>query len=93
MPLTTVAIQMSNGKTETLYYPSSVVTEFLQEEQQYNLMDFVQIALDSLKESDKRVAEKYGYPCIGCAILKHRLTQWEKEYKNETVRIVKIHVF
>lgn len=93
MPLTTVAIEWSNGKTETLYYPSSVVTQFLQENQQYECNDFVQLALTSLEESDKRVAEKYGYPCIGCAILKHRLSKWEQEYKDITVRIIKINIF
>ncbi len=93
MPLTTVAIQLSNGKTETLYYPSSVVAEFLQEDQQYHFAEFVKIALSSLEESDKRVTAKFGYPCIGCAILKHRLTNWGDEYKDETVRITKIHVF
>ena len=91
MPLTTVAIKLSNGKSETLYYPSSVVKEFFKEEQQFQIVEFVKLALNSLKESDKRVVAKYGYPCIGCAILRHRLERWEKEYKNETVQIIRIH--
>ncbi|NVM53054.1 MAG: hypothetical protein HWN66_05080 [Candidatus Helarchaeota archaeon] len=93
MPLTTVAIEISNGKMETLYYPSSVVKDFFQVDQQLKFLEFVELALNSLKESDKRVTAKYGYPCIGCAILKQRLIKWEQLYKYETVKIVKIHEF
>jgi len=93
MPLTTVAIELSNGKLETLYYPSSVVKNFFQEQQQLKFLEFLEIALNSLEESDKRVAAKYGYPCIGCAIMKQRLAKWGQLYKGETVKIVKIHEF
>ena len=93
MPLTRVAIEISNGKSEMLYYPSSVVKDFFQEKQQFKFMEFKELALTSLEESDKRVTAKYGYPCIGCAILRHRITEWALLYKEETVKIVKIHEF
>ena len=93
MPLTTVAIELSNGKSETLYYPSNIVKEYFKEDQQLQILEFVNIALNSLKEADKRVMEKFGYPCIGCIILKQKLTKWGQEYKDETVRILKIHEF
>ncbi|MHA1131470.1 MAG: hypothetical protein ACTSQI_04030 [Candidatus Helarchaeota archaeon] len=93
MPLTTLSIELSNGKQETLYYPSSVVKEFFHENQQLTCLDFVELALNSLDEADKRVTAKYGYPCIGCILLKQKLQKWETEFKEETVRIVKIHEF
>ena len=93
MPLTTVAIELSNGRTETLYYPSNVVKDFFQENQQLKFLEFVQLALNSLKEADKRVICKFGYPCISCVILKQKLLKWEELYKDETVKIVKIHEF
>ena len=97
MPLTTVAIKLSNGEMETLYYPSSAVKEFFQEEQQLKCLEFVQVALEAIKEADRRVVSKYGYPCIGCMILKQKLLKWkqlwEHEFQEETVRIVKIHEF
>ena len=93
MPLTTVAIEMSNGIAETLYYPSSVVKEYFKENQEYGFQEFVQLALNSLEESNKRVAAKYGYPCIGCVLLKNRLVKWETLYQDLTVKILKIHEF
>jgi uncharacterized repeat protein (TIGR04042 family) len=93
MPLTTVSIEVSNGKQETLYYPSSVVKEFFREDQRLKCMEFVELALNSLEEADKRVTAKYGYPCIGCIILKQKLQKWETEFRDETIKIVKIHEF
>lgn len=93
MPLTTVSIELSNGRKELLYYPSSVVKEFFQEDQLFKWQDFIQLALDSIKEADKRVLQKYGYPCIGCILLKQKLLKWEEEFKEEIVKIVKIHEF
>ena len=93
MPLTTVAVELSNGRKDTLYYPSNVVKDFLQEDENYKCLDFVELALDSLEEADKRVLKKYGYPCIGCMILKQKLLNWQDSFKNETVKIVKIHEF
>jgi uncharacterized repeat protein (TIGR04042 family) len=90
MPLTTVAIELSNGKSETLYYPSNVVKSYFQEEQEMQLPEFIQVAMDSLEAADKCVIEKYGYPCIGCIMLKAKLQKWSELYKNETVRIIKI---
>jgi uncharacterized repeat protein (TIGR04042 family) len=93
MPLTTVAIELSNGKSETLYYPSNVVKEYFQEKQELQLLEFIQVALNSLEAADKRVTEKYGYPCIGCMMLRSKLTKWSELYKDETVKIVKIFEF
>ena len=93
MPLTTISIELSDGKQETLYYPSSVVKEFFQEQQQLKGLEFVELALHSLDEADKRVTAKYGYPCIGCMILKQKLQKWETDFKDEIIKIVKIHEF
>ena len=93
MPLTTIAIEMSNGKSETLYYPSNVVKDYFQEAQELNVIEFVKIALNSLEAADKRVMQKYGYPCIGCILLKNKLSKWGQEFGEETVRIIKIHEF
>jgi uncharacterized repeat protein (TIGR04042 family) len=93
MPLTTIAVELSNGKKETLYYPSNVVKNYFQETQELELLEFIQLAMNSIEEAEKRVIEKYGYPCIGCMFLKHKLTSWGHQYKNETVTIIKIHEF
>lgn len=93
MPLTTVSVELSNGLKETLYYPSNVVKEFFEEQQQLACQEFIELALNSLEEADKRVLQKLGYPCIGCMILKQKLLKWQLEYIEETVKIVKIHEF
>ncbi|MHA1267108.1 MAG: hypothetical protein ACTSRS_17850 [Candidatus Helarchaeota archaeon] len=93
MPLTSVVIEMSNGMFEILYYPSNVVKDFFREKEQYKFTQFIQLALNSLEESNKRVLAKYGYPCIGCAILKNKLVKWKTKYDNELVTIVKIEEF
>lgn len=93
MPLTTVDIEMSNGKNETLYYPSSIVKEFFQEDQQLGLLEFIQVAMHSIEAAEKCVIAKYGYPCIGCYMLKSKLTKWGELYKDETVKILKILEF
>ncbi len=93
MPLTTVAIELSNGKNETLYYPSSVVKEFFQEDQQLGLLEFIQVAMHSIEAAEKCVIAKYGYPCIGCYMLKSKLTKWGELYKDATVKILKIFEF
>ncbi|HUX99908.1 MAG TPA: hypothetical protein VMV49_10160 [Candidatus Deferrimicrobium sp.] len=90
MPLTTIAIELSNGKKEILYYPSNVVKNYFQETQELELLEFIQLALNSIEEAEKRVIEKYGYPCIGCIFLKQKLSNWGLQYKNETVTITKI---
>jgi uncharacterized repeat protein (TIGR04042 family) len=93
MPLTTVDIELSNGKSETLYYPSSIVKEFFQEDQQLGLPEFIQVAMHSIEAAEKCVIAKYGYPCIGCYMLKSKLTKWGELYKDATVKILKILEF
>lgn len=93
MPLTTISLKLSNGINETLYYPSSVVKDYFVEDQELQIPDFINLALRSLEESDRRVTAKFGLPCIGCAMLKSILMKWDELYKNETVYIIKIHEF
>ncbi|MHA1229970.1 MAG: hypothetical protein ACTSPQ_04930 [Candidatus Helarchaeota archaeon] len=65
MPLVTVALELSNGLKETLYYPSSIVLKYI-EEKDYYLKDFIKIAFESLNAAQEQVVKKYGHSCIGC---------------------------
>jgi uncharacterized repeat protein (TIGR04042 family) len=56
----------------TLYYPSTCVKDFL-EIRTYDLKDFYEKALAAIHEANKRVRQKWGVACSGCAILEQRL--------------------
>ena len=88
MPLVTIALEISNGKKDTLYYPSNVVLDYI-EENNYNLKDFIKLAMESLDQAQKRVKDKFGYQCIGCYIIKNRLLTWAKDYNEDLIVSVK----
>ncbi|MBD3228502.1 MAG: hypothetical protein GF329_09965 [Candidatus Lokiarchaeota archaeon] len=78
MPITKVAVELSNGMKDTFYYPSNVVLEYIKEIE-YPLNDFIILAIKSLDAAQDRVVQKYGHQCIGCFIIQKRLNEWQKE--------------
>jgi len=90
VPIVIVAVELSNGRKEKLYYPSSIVLEYLKEKD-YSLSNFIEIAMEALEESQKRVVEKYGHQCIGCYFIKQKLNNWCNEFdRNIIVSVRKI---
>lgn len=93
MPVVTLAIELSNGKKDTLYYPSNVVLDYIQE-MEYPMGEFIELASISLDKAQERVIDKFGHQCIGCYMIKSRLSEWAADLEeNIKVYVRKITEF
>ncbi|MFM2312149.1 MAG: hypothetical protein RLZZ04_1425 [Cyanobacteriota bacterium] len=67
MPEIRFKIQWPDGSEEICYSPSTVIKKYLELDQDYDLLDFVDRARTGLNIASDRVRAKYGRPC-GLAI-------------------------
>lgn len=67
MPETRFKIQWPDGSQETCYSPSSIIRNYFEPNQDYELADFVDRARTALNIASDRVEAQYGKPC-GLAI-------------------------
>jgi uncharacterized repeat protein (TIGR04042 family) len=91
MPETSFKIQWPDGSEETCYSPSSVIKKYLELDQDYDLLDFVDRSRTALNIGSDRVRAKYGRPC-GLAIgqlaeIEAKAAQF-KDQPNPTVRLI-----
>ncbi len=63
MPETRFRIQWPNGEEADCYSPSSVVRQYFEVGQDYDLAEFVAKAQEALQLASDRVQAKYGSPC------------------------------
>lgn len=63
MPETRFRIQWPDGQQADCYSPSSVVRQYFQPGQIYELTEFVGKARAALSSASDRVQAKYGRPC------------------------------
>ncbi|MHA1791375.1 MAG: hypothetical protein ACTSVI_01945 [Promethearchaeota archaeon] len=49
-----------------IYYPSSVVRNFFKVDEQLTGIEFIRKAMQAMKEANKAVIKKYGFPCMTC---------------------------
>ena len=93
LPLVSIAIELPNGLKETLYYPSEVVLNYL-EEKEYSIEEFIKLASDSLDASQQRVIQKLGYQCLGCFFIKDKLSIWSRDLDQKSIiSITKITIY
>jgi uncharacterized repeat protein (TIGR04042 family) len=92
MPETRFKIQWPDGSEETCYSPSSIVKQYFEPEQDYELADFVDRARDALTIASDRVRAKYGSPCglaIGQLIEIQSSAERFSSHSRPIVRVIK----
>ncbi|MHA1697682.1 MAG: hypothetical protein ACTSWN_02455 [Promethearchaeota archaeon] len=72
-----------------ILYPSTVVREFFNEQEEFSPRDFVAIAVKAMQAANERVKEKYGFYCFGCTYYELELKKILKR-KNIDKMLVKI---
>lgn len=74
MPETYVRIAWPNGQEDTIYSPSSTITDFLQPGTELSLSEFEARFSQGLDLASQRVAAIYGFACTSAMAEKGRLT-------------------
>jgi uncharacterized repeat protein (TIGR04042 family) len=63
MPEMRFLIRWPDGRRESCYSPSLVITDFLREGESYPVPDFLQRSREALQIASERVRAKYGHAC------------------------------
>ncbi len=63
MPEMRYDIEWPDGVRESCYSPSLVIKDYFEENQAYDLADFLQRSRIALNIASDRVKAKYGFPC------------------------------
>ncbi len=63
MPETRFKIEWPNGEVENCYSPSSIVKQYFEPGQAYDMAEFVGRSQQALQLASDRVKAKYGSPC------------------------------
>ena len=63
MPEIYFEVRWPSGETTDCYSPSSVVRDYLEDNQSLTVDDFVRISEKALSQASERVRDKYGYRC------------------------------
>jgi uncharacterized repeat protein (TIGR04042 family) len=91
MPETYFDIRWPNGKEQSCYSPSSVVSEFFQAESDYPLAEFMSLSESALSQASERVKLKFGYYCSSAADQLKQLQQTATQYNaTDTVTVLRI---
>lgn len=81
-----------NGQTEKCYSPSSVIKDFIKENEIYPLPEFLELAAEALNEASERVRAKYGYACSSAMDqLRHFRAKAEEFSSDSNVYIKRIY--
>lgn len=79
MPEVTFDIVWPDGSEDRFYSPSTVVNQYFQSGQTYELEDFVRRSQESLTLASERVRQVYGRPC-SMAIAQLQKIETKAEY-------------
>lgn len=93
MPEVRFKIEWPDGKQEVCYSPSLVVKQYLSEDEEYSLADFMDRARAALKEGSDRVAAKFGFPCSLALGQLQRLETTAREFSDWPTAVVKLLQF
>ena len=63
MPEVTFDIVWPDGSEDQFYSPSTVVNQYFQPGETYELKEFVKRSQESLQLASERVRQRYGSPC------------------------------
>ena len=90
MPEVTFNIVWPDGSQEQFYSPSTVVNQYFQSGQIYELQDFVQRSRESLNLASERVRQRYGSPCSMAIAQLNRIETKAIQFDQEPTAPVKI---
>ena len=90
MPEVTFNIVWPDGSQEQFYSPSTVVNQYFQSGQIYELQDFVQRSRESLNLASERVRQRYGSPCSMAIAQLNRIETKATQFDQEPTAPVKI---
>ena len=63
MPEVIFTIKWPDGSTEDCYSPSTIISDYISEGEDYPLSEFVQKSSRALELASERVMKKYGFRC------------------------------
>jgi uncharacterized repeat protein (TIGR04042 family) len=63
MPEMRFIVRWPDGRRESCYSPSLVITDFFREGESYSLTEFLSLSRQALSIASDRVKAKYGHPC------------------------------
>ena len=90
MPEVTFNIVWPDGSQEQFYSPSTVVNQYFQSGQIYELQDFVQRSRESLNLASERVRQRYGSPCSMAIAQLNRIETKATQFDQEPTAPVEI---
>ena len=90
MPEVTFNIVWPDGSQEQFYSPSTVVNQYFQSGQIYELQDFVQRSRESLNLASERVRQRYGSPCSMAIAQLNRIETKAIQFDQEPTAPIKI---
>lgn len=93
MPDIRFEIEWPDGQQDVCYSPSLVVKQYLSENEEYSLGDFMERSRAALKEGSDRVAAKFGYPCSLALGQLQRLEATAERFGNLPTATVKLLKF
>jgi uncharacterized repeat protein (TIGR04042 family) len=88
MPEMTFTVRWPDGTTQQCYSPSLVVHDFLHDQTDYGIDDFMARTTEALTHASERVRAKFGFACTSAAAQIEALTQSRGRYEDGTVTVV-----
>lgn len=88
MPEMTFTVRWPDGTTQQCYSPSLVMHDFLAEQTDYGIDDFMARSTKALTQASERVRAKFGFACTSAAASIEALAQSRARYDDGTVTVV-----
>ncbi len=94
MPSVNFDIDWPDGELQSYYSPSTIIHDFIRENEAYEQPDFAEKIFQGLDQASERVYKKFGYYCSAAMDEKSKIKQKldELKAKNNTgvVRVVSV---
>jgi uncharacterized repeat protein (TIGR04042 family) len=88
MPEMTFTVRWPDGATQQCYSPSLVMHDFLVDQTDYPIDDFMARSTKALNQASERVRAKFGFACTSAAASIDALVQTRARYDDGTVTVV-----
>ena len=87
MPEMTFTVRWPDGATQQCYSPSLVVHDFLVDQSDYGIDDFMARSTEALIHASERVRAKFGFACTSAAAQIDALALSRDRYRDGTVTV------
>jgi uncharacterized repeat protein (TIGR04042 family) len=88
MPEMTFTVRWPDGATQQCYSPSLVMHDFLADQTDYPIDDFMARSTKALNQASERVLAKFGFACTSAAASIEALMRSRSRYDVGTVTVV-----